>query len=107
MKKLMLLSMLLPSLAFASSSLDMSNLKCGNMQVYSNTTLKDFRDNCRIKQEFQIQHTNYLNLSSKNNDWHGQKTLYQVIFNQPGDKESIRCNFLDDSPNSTVVGCRK
>lgn len=103
MKKLLFLAAIIPSLAFASNDIDMSNLKCGNMQVYSNTTLQNFRDNCNIKREFEIQHTNYRNLST---NWFGQKTMHQVIFDSPDYKDPIRCDFLSASPEALVVGCR-
>ena len=51
MRKLLLSLLMLPMISFASDSLDMSNLKCGKLQIYSSTTLQEVQDSCLIRRQ--------------------------------------------------------
>ena len=103
MKKILLATMLVSTTVFAEP-LDMSNLKCGDFQIYSNTTLQDIRDNCKIIKETMMTRQNERNLPSRY--WYGQNSMYEVHFMSTNTPEMVRCDFLNSNSNSTVVGCR-
>lgn len=103
MKKLLLILFISPIFCFAKS-IDMDNLKCGNLQIYSDTTLSQILDNCNIYKTFTRKRGNSLNLEKK--DWEKQKTLYEVQFYASSQKQLVRCNFLNNDPNAIVIGCR-
>lgn len=103
MKKILLATILVSTTVFAGA-LDMSNLKCGDFQIYSNTTLQDIRTNCKILKETMMVKQNERNLPSKY--WYGQNSMYEVHFMSTSTPEMVRCDFLDNKPDSYVVGCR-
>lgn len=104
--KFLLISMfLVPALSFAASNtVDMSNLKCGDMQVYSNTTTKQFLENCSVQKAVTIARTDNLNLPAQY--WNGQKNLYEIQFNSTSQPGLIRCDFLNSGDEQVVLGCR-
>ncbi len=87
MKKTLLSLMLLPALSFASS-LDMSTLKCNDMQISNTTTLKSVQTNCLIKKETT------------------HDGMYEVEFVNTTTGKSVKCDFANKRPNSVVNGCR-
>jgi hypothetical protein len=106
MKKLLLICGIgiLSTSAFAVDNLDMSNLKCGKLQIYSNTTLQDVKTNCDMKKEGWISKQDEKNLPTKY--WQGQNKMYEVHFKSTNTKELVRCDFVSNSPDATIVGCR-
>lgn len=97
----------LPLAAFAGSDLDMSNLKCGSLQIYANTTLKQVRDNCLVDRQFvreKVDSKNFVSDPAKG--WEGQRDLYEVQFKSTTAKELVRCDFLQEDDNAVVIGCR-
>lgn len=82
----------------------MKDLKCGNYQVYSNTTIKDLKDNCKIKQAGMI--TKGDNLNIPESYFNAKHKLYEVQFTSTSQKGLISCDFKDSSATATVQGCR-
>lgn len=107
MRKLLIALMSLPMLAFAGDDLDMNNLKCNNLQIYSNTTLQQVRDNCLLYKQFERERTDSKNFTSdQSKSWHGESDMYEVQFYSTTAKELVRCNFNGSDPSSVVIGCR-
>lgn len=104
--KFLLIGMLIiPTLSFAASNtVDMTNLKCGDLQIYSNTTTKQILDNCSVKKAMTIARTDNLNLPK--HYWNGQKNLYEIQFNSTSQNGLIRCDFLNSGDEQVVLGCR-
>lgn len=89
----------------ASNTLDMNNLKCGDYQIYSNTTIGDLNKNCNVVKEITISKQNSRNLPSKY--WDGQKQLYEVHFTKSkNDKKVIYCDFNTSESPQKLLGCR-
>ncbi|MDD3265820.1 MAG: hypothetical protein PHC75_01400 [Burkholderiales bacterium] len=107
MRKLLIALIGVPAIAFAGSDLDMNNLKCNNLQIYSNTTLQQVRDNCLMYKQFERDRTDSKNFTSdQSKSWHGAKEMYEVQFYSTTAKDLVRCNFDGSEPNSLVIGCR-
>lgn len=87
MCKLLVTILALPTISFASN-LDISNLKCKNLQITPTTTLKQVQDNCLIK-------------SQKSYDW-----MYEVKFINDTTGKSVICDFVKNDPSEFVNGCR-
>lgn len=99
------LATLIPTLSFAlNNTINMSDLKCGDLQIYSNTTLKQIKDNCKVKHTAKILHPNDRNLPESYFDADG--SLYEVQFYSTSQKGLIRCDLRTGDDNATVTGCR-
>lgn len=92
MRKLLIPLMTISGFTFASS-LDMNALSCGNLKLYSNTTLKEVQDNCKIKEQGMVTSGRMLG-------------LYQVEFINSATNETVTCNFPRNEPNAPLNGCR-
>lgn len=104
-KHLLFLLLATPMLSFAlNNTIDMSNLKCGNYQVYSNTTIKDLKDNCNLKKAGMITRGDNLNIPK--DYFNVDDKLYEVQFNSTSQEGLISCDFNYESATSTVQGCR-
>lgn len=88
----------------ASNTIDMTNLKCGDLQIYSNTTLQQVRDNCKVKKVGDYTKANARNMPAKYFD--GQDKMFEVHFYSTSQDGLIRCDFNGSSDSATVVGCR-
>lgn len=95
MRKLLFSLSLLPVVAFATD-LDMSNLKCRNLQIYASTTLQEVQDNCLIYRQFEHQ---------KHFDKFSGEYEVQFYSTSPQDY-LVRCDFATKDPKSSVLGCR-
>lgn len=93
MRKLLISLSLLPIISFAAD-LDMSNLKCGDLQIYSNTTLQEVQDNCLLDRQF------------KTNSDNKYSNTYLVEFYSTSVQGKVRCDFTSDAPNALISGCR-
>ena len=87
MRKLAILP--LAFIVFGCSSLDMSTLKCRNMQITSKTTLKQVQDVCLISKQAPL-----------------SSGLYEVQFRNDASQSSVKCDFATDAPDAVVNGCR-
>lgn len=87
-----------------ASDLDMNNLKCNDLQIYSNTTLQDIKAKCKVTRESWMSRQNERNLPSKY--WFGQDKMFEIHFYSTSNSELVRCDFLNNSPEAKVVGCR-
>ncbi len=87
MRKLLVASLGL--MVIGCSSLDMSTLKCRNMQITNKTTLKQVQDMCLISSQ-----------SSRSSG------LYEVQFRNDTTEKSVKCDFATNSPDAVVNGCR-
>ena len=83
----MITLMAIPALSFASS-LDMSTLKCKNLNITNTTTLQQVQDNCLIKKQ------------------ENHKGMYQVQFRNDTTQKNVKCDFASNTPTAVVNGCR-
>ena len=107
MRKLLLSLLMLPMISFASDSLDMSNLKCGKLQIYSSTTLQEVQDSCLIRRQYP--HTKAIAEIKQDFDWIDRfPKLYDVQFfaTTPAKNNLVRCDFESQDPKAALVGCR-
>lgn len=107
MKKILIASLFASVVGVASAAdntVDMTNLKCGDLQIYSNTTLKQVKDSCKIKKVGEYSKANARNMPAKYFD--GQDAMFEVHFYSTSQDGLIRCDFNGSSDSATVVGCR-
>lgn len=93
MRKLLIGLMALPLVAGACE-LDMNNLKCGDLQIYANTTLKEVQDNCLLHRQF---------MNNRNDKYPG---TYEVQFYSTSYHKLVYCDFNSQNQDAVVVGCR-
>lgn len=92
MRKLLIPLMVICGFSFAEA-LDMSTLSCGNMKIYSNTTLKEVQDNCKVEKQSLVTSGRMLG-------------LYQVKFVNSATNETVICDFPRNEPTAPLNGCR-
>ena len=86
MRNLILILMVTPALALASS-LDMTTLQCRNIKLNSSTTLADVQNNCLIeKQKASI-------------------GRYQVDFVNNATNKTVTCYFASNMPTALLNSC--
>lgn len=106
MRKLLLSLLMLPMISFASDSLDMSNLKCGKLQIYSSTTLQDVQNNCLIRRQFP--HTKVQTTTPQDFTWIDKfpGTFEVQFFATTPNELLVRCDFSGEEPTAKLLGCR-
>ncbi len=92
MRKLLIPLMVICGFSFAEA-LGMSTLSCGNMKIYSNTTLKEVQDNCKVEKQSLVTSGRMLG-------------LYQVKFVNSATNETVICDFPRNEPTAPLNGCR-
>lgn len=92
MRKLLIPLMFICGFSFADS-LDMSTLSCGSMKIYSNTTLKEVQDNCKVEKQGLVTSGRMLG-------------LYQVKFINSATNETVTCDFPRNDATAPLNGCR-
>ena len=88
MRKILLASLVLPCLAFASS-VDMSTLKCRDTKLNASSTLGQIQGACLIKKQ-----------KAASNG------MYEVVFRNDTTQKNVTCYFASKKPEATLNGCK-
>lgn len=92
MRKLLIPLMVLSGVSFAST-LDMSNLYCGDMQINSKTTLDQIVNKCNVKSQYDVDEGRFLG-------------MYEVKFVNTATNDTVKCDFGTKDGSALVNGCR-
>lgn len=87
-KKFSMVLLAVGGLVNTASALDIANLKCGDMQVYKETTLGDVQNNCLLVGQDMI------------------NGLFEVTFVNTATSSKVTCVFPDRDKKSQVNSCR-
>lgn len=107
MKKILVASLFASIIGVANAApntIDMTNLKCGDLQIYSNTTLQQVKSSCKLKKIGDYTVENDRNMPDKYFD--GKEKMLEVQFYSTSQDGLIRCDFNGSTDSATIIGCR-